>query len=87
MSTFKVNDNFIFSSKDGKVSFTSVLPDMSEIYVFEGMAGTVLADWYTSKKVSTDKAGWEKKLSISISEDDWKNFLSFASDKQLILEV
>lgn len=85
-SNFKINDDFIFSSKDGKVSFTSVLPDMSEIYVFEGVSGAVLTEWFNSRRVIGEKAVWEKNLNVSIEDNDWNQFMDFVSSKKIILK-
>jgi hypothetical protein len=84
---YKINEDFIYSLKDNKFSLTSALPDMAEIYIFEGISAQVLKEWFTGLEVNLDKLFWETRLGIEIQSADWEKFHDFAIQKSILKEI
>jgi sRNA-binding regulator protein Hfq len=84
---YQLNNNFIYSLRDEKVSFTSVLPDMHEIFLLEGASAQILVEWFDTKVITTDKNFWKKKTGLEISDKDWIKFINFVVEKKMILKV
>lgn len=82
---FKINSDFFFQMKSEKASFTSALPDMNEIFTFEGASAKILLEWFNSTNVLIEKSFWEKKFQTTIADGDWEQFIAFVKEKKLIL--
>ena len=84
---YEINDDLIYTLKDNKFSITSALPDMAEIFIFEGISAQVLKEWFTGLEVNLDKVFWETRLGVEIQSADWEKFQDFAIQKSILKEI
>ena len=84
---YEINDDLIYTLKDNKFSITSALPDMAEIFIFEGISAKVLKEWFTGLEVNLDKVFWETRLGVEIQSSDWDKFQDFAIQKSILKEI
>ena len=84
---YEINDDLIYSLKDNKFSITSALPDMAEIFIFEGISAQVLKEWFTGLDVNLDKDFWDTRLGVKIPNADWERFQEFVIKKSIIKEI
>jgi hypothetical protein len=84
---YEINDDLIYTLKDNKFSITSALPDMAEIFIFEGISAQVLKEWFTGLEVNLDKKFWESRLAIEIQSADWEKFQEFVIQKSILKEI
>lgn len=82
---YEINDNFICISKPPVLSVTSVLPDMNQIYNFQGVSADILKEWFDSKSVDLDRATWESKFNQKIEAKDWDTLTEFLVKNQIII--
>jgi hypothetical protein len=84
---YEINDDLIYTLKDNKFSITSALPDMAEIFIFQGISAQVLKEWFTGLEVNLDKVFWETRLGVEIESTDWDKFKDFAIQKSILKEI
>jgi hypothetical protein len=84
---YEINDDLIYKLKDNKFSITSALPDMAEIYIFDGISAQVLKEWFTGLEVNLDKDFWETRLGLKIPSADWEKFKDFTIQKNIIKDI
>lgn len=84
---YELNDNFICSFRAPVLSITSVLPNMDEIYNFEGIVANILKEYFDTRTVNLDRSFWESKFNQKIELKDWENLTEFLVSNQIILPV